>query len=136
MKCDILASTDGKGLWSEEQRIVRIIELKTGYLSSVYYPEEPVHGELRAYFVPDGFNPLEWNVQAHGLIYTDKKWIREFKLGLRDMGFTVRAVRDVSYSEQGMQGENYVSMDFGPEFYKSWLRISAKLAVPETATKE
>jgi len=126
MKCDIIASTDGKGLWTEEVRTVRIIELKVGYLSTHYYPEEPVHGELRAFFVPDGFNPLEWNIHAFGLIYTDKKWIREFKQALRDMGFTVRAVRDVGYSEQGMQGDNYVSMDFGPEFYKSWLRISAK----------
>ena len=135
MKVDILASTDGKGHWSEEERIVRIVELKVGYLSTHYYPEDPVHGELRAYFVPDGFNPLEWNVQAYGLIYTDRKWIREFKLALRDMGFTVRAVRDVGYSEQGMQGDNYVSMDFGPEFYKSWQKLEAKKAA-ETANKE
>jgi len=128
MKVDILASTDGKGKHSEEERIVRIIELKVAGLSTLYFPEDPVTGQLRAYFVPDGFNPMEWNVDAYGLICSDRKWVREFKQALRDMGFTVRAVRDVSYSDKDLQGLNYVSMDFGPEFYKSWQKIEAKNA--------
>ena len=100
MQVNIIADTNGKGLWSEEARTVRITELKVGYLSTQYYPEDPVHGELRACFVPDGFNSLEWNVSAYGLIYTDKQWIREFKAALREMGFTVRATRNVSYSDE------------------------------------
>ena len=127
MKVDILASTDGKGKHSEEERIVRIIELKLAGLSTLYFPEDPVTGQLRAHFVPDGFNALEWNVGAYGLICSDRKWIREFKQALRDMGFTVRAVRDVSYAEEGLQGNDYVCMEFGPEFYKSWQKISAKM---------
>jgi hypothetical protein len=32
------------------------------------------------------------------------------------LGFSPDAILDVSYSEQGMQGDNYVSMDVGPQF--------------------
>jgi hypothetical protein len=60
------------------------------------------------------------------LIYTDKLWLREFKAGLRDTGLSIKATQNVGYSEQGMQGNDYVSMDVGPTFYKSWLRLQAK----------
>jgi len=36
-------------------------------------------------------------------------------------------VQNVSYSEQGMQGDNYVSMDIGPTFYASWKRLQKKI---------
>ena len=29
---------------------------------------------------------------------------------------------DVSYSEQGMQGDNYVSLDVGDQFIASWIQ--------------
>ena len=32
------------------------------------------------------------------------------------LGFGPDAILDVSYSEQGMQGHNYVSMDVGKQF--------------------
>lgn len=124
MKIDLVINTDGKGKFSDEARPVRITELKLAKLSTVWFPDDPVTGELRAFFNSDGYNPLEWNVGAYGLIYTDKLWIREFKIKLRELGFTVRAVRDVSYSTEDMQGDNYVALEFGPEFYKSWERLN------------
>jgi len=128
MKVNINANTDGKGYWSEEQRLVTIIKLGIGYSSLEYYPEEPFHGELRAYFEPSGFNIGSWNCAGHGLIYTDKLWMKEFKVGLRAAGLSIKAVQNVSYSEQGMQGDDYVSMDVGPVFYASWQRLQKKLA--------
>ncbi len=124
MKVAIIAGTDGKGFWTEEVMDVLISELKIGYSSLEYYPEEPFNGELRAYFEPTGQTAGGWHVPAYGLIYTDKKWLREFKRGLRNVGFSDRAARDVEFSEQGMQGKDYVSMDIGPHFYTTWKRLN------------
>jgi hypothetical protein len=33
---------------------------------------------------------------------------------------------DVDYSEQGMQGDNYVSFDVGAKFLKSWKKFIDK----------
>lgn len=123
MDVNIEANTNGKGLWNEEERMVRITRVGFGYKSITYYPDEPFHGELRAYFDPHGFDSGSWNNAGHGLIYTDKLWLREFKLGMRKHGFSIKAVQNISYSEQGMQGDNYVSMDVGPAFYASWVRL-------------
>jgi hypothetical protein len=127
MKVTINANTNGKGHWTEEERLVTIIRLEIGYSSLKYYPEDPFNGELRAYFEPSGFMLGSWNVPGHGLIYTDKLWMKEFKAGLRQLGLSIKAVQNVGYSEQGMQGDDYVSMDIGPTFYKSWLRLQAQL---------
>jgi hypothetical protein len=127
MIVSINCHTNGKGHWSEEQRLVIINRLGIGYSSLNYYPEDPFHGELRAYFDPFGFTHGSWNVPGHGLIYTDRQWMKEFKVGMRAAGFSIRAVQNISYSEQGLQGSDYVSMDIGPVFYASWLRLQAKL---------
>lgn len=126
MQVNIEAHTNGKGHWTEEQRMVQIIKLGIGYSSLTYYPEDPFHGELRAYFEPSGFTHGSWNVAGHGLIYTDRLWLKEFKAGLRQLGLSIKAVQNVSYSEQGMQGDNYVSLDVGPTFYTSWIRLEKK----------
>ncbi len=131
MKVHIEANTNGKGHWSEEERLVIINKLEIGYSSLVYYPEDPFNGELRAYFEPHGFTRGSWNVQGYGLIYTDRQWMREFKKGLAAYGFSRRAVQNVSYSEQGMQGDDYVSMDIGPVFWTSWNRLLKKQARDE-----
>lgn len=123
MNTNIITNTDGKGLWSEEVRVVEITQVKIGYKSTDYYPEDPFFGELRAYFEPSGYTPGSWHVPAYGLIYTDKTWLREFKAGLRALGLSRAAVADISYSEQGMQGTDFVSMDVGPAFYASWCRL-------------
>lgn len=128
MKTNIQASTNGRGHWTDEERSVTITELRIGYKSTDYFPEEEFAGELRALFDPCGFTPGSWHVGAYGLIYTDKQWLREFKQGLRVLGFSRRAVQDISYSEQGMQSGNYVSMDVGPVFYASWCRLQKKLS--------
>ena len=126
MNTNIIAHTNGKGYWTQEERMVEIIRIGFGYKSTDMYPEDPFFGELRAYFEPDGFTPGSWNVAGHDLIYTDKQWMKEFKAGLRAMGFSIKAVQDVSYSEQGMQSNTYVSMDVGPRFYASWNRLVKK----------
>jgi len=136
MHCHIEANTNGKGYWTEEERLVIINELKIGYSSLAYYPEDPFNGELRAIFDPHGFTKGSWNVPGHGLIYTDKLWMREFKKGLLSLGLSQKAVQNVHYSEQGMQGNNYVSMDIGPAFYASWKRLNKKLAANQPVVNQ
>jgi hypothetical protein len=124
MKTNIVTLTNGKGLWSQEVREVLITKLEIGYSSLKYYPEDPFTGELRAYYEPHGFTQGSWNVDGHGLICTDKLWIKEFKKGLQIIGFSANSVRNIKYGEKDMQGEDYVSMDVGPTFYPSWKRLN------------
>ena len=99
--------TAGDGYWSDKSRAVRITNLKLGYVS-----DDEDFGELRVYFDTD-----TWDTNEHGLIYTDRQFERELATMLLTMGL---AGRDVSYSEQGMQGDDYVSCDVGGKFLASW----------------
>jgi hypothetical protein len=98
--------TGGNGLWSKQKKAVTVVEV---WLSGVN--DEGNFGELCA-----RFDTKTWNCDANGLIYTDSVWINEFRALMRSLGFTRVAVNDINYSEQGMQGSNYVSMDVGPDF--------------------
>jgi hypothetical protein len=99
---------DVNGLWSNAAKAVTIVEV---WLSSVN--DEGNFGELCA-----RFDTKTWNCDQDGLIYTDGIWINEFRALMRSLGFTRNAVNDISYSEQGMQGYNYVSMDVGADFLR------------------
>jgi len=46
-----------------------------------------------------------------GLIYTDSAFLECVHTALIKAGISIEAAEDVCYSEQGMQGDNYVSMD-------------------------
>ena len=98
--------TNGKGLWSQFERTVTVMRVELAYCN-----DENDFGELRAYF-----DTRTWDIDQHGLIYTDSRWISEFRALMRSLGFTSTACDDISYSEQGMQGDDYVSMDVGVEF--------------------
>jgi hypothetical protein len=99
--------TDGSGLWSGESRRVQIVGLAMGYRS-----DENDFGELRVYF-----DVKTWDTEQHGLIYTDDQFMIELDAELSKLGL---AGDDVSYSEQGMQGDDYVSCDVGADFIASW----------------
>ncbi len=99
--------TDGRGYWSKQVKTVGINRVRLAYVD-----DEGDFGELRAYF-----DPKEWNVDTDGLIYTDMMWKHSFLTCMENvLGFSPDATLDVSYSEQGMQGDNYVSMDVGSQF--------------------
>jgi hypothetical protein len=52
------------------------------------------------------------------LIYTDSLFKQDLMKFVKEQGLVV----DLCYSEQGMQGDNYVSLDVGKEFLDSWAR--------------
>jgi hypothetical protein len=106
-------NTVGDGLWSLAQRAITITAIDVPYTN-----KEGTFGELRIYFDPD-----TWPTQELGLIYTDGQFMRELRELLDSMGYSGR---DVDYSEQGMQGSDYVSCDVGVSFLDSypskWIR--------------
>ena len=113
MKVNFVCNTDGNGLWSREKKAVKIhkIDILFYHIDS----EEGYTGELAAYF-----NKRSWQLSKHGLIYSDKLWIRQFRKELKNLGFSDKAVHDLDYSEQGMQGDNYVSLDCEIKFINSF----------------
>lgn len=109
------ASTDGRGLWSRHKATVNLKECDMHNVSRDAQERQTFHGELRVYF-----SLKDWNPENHGLIYTDRTWIKEFRKVLQESGFSNKAVKAVNYSEQGMQGDNYVSLDAGSDFIKEF----------------
>lgn len=99
--------TNGTGYWTNVAKPVVITELRLPYIN-----EEEDFGELRVYFNTDS-----WRPDTDNLIYTDMLFAKELCTYLASIGL---AGDDVSYSEQGMQGDNYVSLDACKTFIASW----------------
>lgn len=106
MSTKIVCQCDGKGMWSDCTRTttisnVRIVvqpisQLEDGSITQVF--------EFEVYF-----SKKDWNVDKHGLIYTDDGWLNDFCKGFGEM--TGYNFKELDYTEQGMQGDNYVSLD-------------------------
>lgn len=101
--------TAGDGFWSDVAQAVTILALAVTYVN-----DEKDFGELRVYF-----DKATWDVKSDGLIYTDSQFKRELKEWLTSLGYNSS---DVSYSEQGMQGDDYVSLDVGIQFLDTWIK--------------
>ena len=108
-KVNATLNTNGMGYWSRTKAAVEITRLQLAYTN-----DELDFGELRVYF-----NTATWDVRKQGLIYTDKQFMRELKELLVQKGFDAS---DVSYSEQGMQGDSYVSCDVGQCFINTFMQ--------------
>jgi hypothetical protein len=95
MACDFVVRTSGDGFWSKKVKDVRVHRIE--------YDEE--FDGVNVYF-----DTLTWDVRKDGLIYTDDG----FEMGV--IVFLYQFWPDVNwsmlqYTEQGMQGEDYVSME-------------------------
>lgn len=99
--------TDGRGYWSRTKAAVHVTKLALSYVN-----DEGDFGELRVYF-----DRKTWDVNKNGLIYTDNQFLKELRKFLNEIGLKGA---DVDYSEQGMQGDDYVSCDVGGKFVRSW----------------
>ena len=99
-------NTDGTGLWSDVAKAVTITAISVPYVN-----DEKDFGELCVHF-----DTATWNVDEDGLIYTDPQFLKELEQALQAQGYDTS---DVSYSEQGMQGDDYVSLDIGANFIAS-----------------
>lgn len=117
MRFDRSISTNGDNLWSDAVKKVKTTELELDAVRD----EDRMWGELLVYF-----DPASWNVSDLGLIYTDNGFIEELRDELNFMGFDAD---NVAYSEQGMQGRDYVSLDVGENFIKSWMKKDPEFKV-------
>lgn len=99
---DSVASTDGSGLYTK--KIVKDIPIK---LEAELRINNGVLGVLNVYFRPE-----DWNPKVDNLIYTDKKFQSCINKILKGMGYR----ETIEYSEQGMQGSNYVNFDLPQSF--------------------
>jgi len=108
-KVNATLNTNGNGYWSNKRKAVEITGLQLSYTN-----DELDFGELRV-----RFNTATWDTSTDGLIYTDKQFMRELKDLLDNLGFDAS---DVSYSEQGMQGDTYVSCDVGECFINTFMQ--------------
>ena len=108
-KVNAKLNTAGDGYWSRKQTAVEITHLQLAYTN-----DELDFGELRV-----RFNTATWDTAKDGLIYTDSLFLEDLQLLLDSLGFDSS---DVSYSEQGMQGDNYVSLDVGQCFINTFMQ--------------
>lgn len=100
-------TTAGDGYWSDKAKAVKTLRINVPYIN-----DEEDFGELRVYI-----DTKTWNTNKHGLIYTDRQFINELREQLDLVGFPGK---DADYSEQGMQGDDYVSLDIGKKFVAAW----------------
>lgn len=112
--------TAGDGYWSNRKTQVNIFSIDVPYIDSTY----DTFGELVV-----KFDLRDWNNDQHGLIYTDSQFLADLRQHLMDEGFSREAVAAIDYSEQGMQGQDYVSFDAGEEFLRQW-RIFQEIYSP------
>jgi hypothetical protein len=110
----VVFNTSGDGYWSNVAKPVEIVDMRINYVN-----DEQDFGELCVYFNTD-----TWNVNTDGLIYTDKQFKIDLMTFIKQHGLVV----DLSYSEQGMQGDNYVSLDVGKDFLDSWVAKFGEIA--------
>ena len=110
--------TNGRGYWSRTAKAVDVEALDLQYCNY-----ERDFGELCIHFAVDELGANCWDTETDGLIYTDKLFMRELRAYLQTVGFTKAEANDVSYSEQGMQSDNYVSCDVGAVFIAGLERL-------------
>jgi len=128
IKKPIICKTDGKGLWSEAVRTITIRRIELDYM----IPDIDLDLRHAAGIASDDlytgdadelcvtfrvyFTKKDWNIDKHGLIYTDDSFIRDLRKQMNAMPmfrgiFTTRGYAAVDYTEQGMQGTNFVSVE-------------------------
>lgn len=116
MKINFITSTNGNGWWGEPKDNIVLYKAHL-HESTLRFSRSPddSFGELRIFF-----KKKTWNINKNGLIYTDVGWLKQLKNHFIQIGFSKKATKCISYSEQGMQGDNYVSLDAWGAFIKEW----------------
>ena len=116
-KFKAVCHTDGKGFWSKEKRKILLTKAELVFyheeFSDFICQSEKAHGELRVYF-----SIKSWNYNKYGLIYTDRLFVRELRVAFKNYGLNFKP-SDLDYTEQGMQGDDYVSLDVEGKFLTS-----------------
>ncbi len=98
----VIFNTSGGGMWSSVEGPVVITSIHADYSADGW-------GSLYV-----NFDIASWDVDANGLIYTDDQFLEELQQWMIERG-VASAAEGISYSEQGMQGDDYVHFDLSAE---------------------
>jgi len=102
-----IMNVGNKGLWNRASKAVFVTKIMMFVGTTIDDPDDdPYSSDLRIFF-----KTSTWNIKKHGLIYTEKNFLEEIKSFMLESGIPGDIVDDVCYSEQGMQGTNFVSCD-------------------------
>lgn len=118
---DQSCKTNGRGLWSD---IITNVSLDEAALRLCQLDGTGLWGELRV-----SFKKLSWKTEKNGLIYTDPAFLKDLRNIFVERAFCSRAVAELDYSEQGMQGDQYVSLDAERHFCEHFLVDALGLTV-------
>lgn len=118
------AKTNGYGFWSDHTGKIShskaVICLSHYQLNEYLFQRGKLFGELRVFFSKE-----DWDIDRLGLIYTHTQWLRDLKKNLIALGFSKSSVNRIDYSEQGMQGDDFVSLDVHEAFLLQNQEISS-----------
>lgn len=120
-KLRTILHTCGNGCWSNIMKSVQVSKVKLRV--SVDDPEQDILSTNSYYELKVFFTKKTWDLEKHGLIYTDELFIKELRKWFKNIGL----LGYVYYTEQGMQGDNYVSCDVDKKFVKSWIKAGHKI---------
>jgi len=120
-KTPLVCHTDGMGLWSKAERAVSTSRIKLKIWK--IYEYSGLYVTLDVYFPRKS-----WNTEKHGLIYTDDKWLAEFRKQFAvEFPKLAWLAKNIDYTEQGMQGDSYVSLEFCLKTMKQIKRFAGSL---------
>ena len=88
--------TGGDGLWSSRSAIVEVTSLTVKWEGG------------KVVEINVSFDPNTWSVEHYGLIYTDKLFLEGLRQKISELCGNNTTL---DYTEQGMQGEDYVSLE-------------------------
>jgi len=112
-----IGKTSGDGLWSNRIATVPFTIELPSYVGSFYGGAGlDVYGSVSVHF-----STKKWNVHKHGLIYTDTQFIKDVRNALKNYG--IKNFRDVDYSEQGRQSDNYVDLDIDEKLINELIKL-------------
>ncbi len=109
-KTPMLCMTKGDGFWSSAAPTtvtISKVELEVGEA----YVDMYRYGVFLPIYLKAFFPKKSWNTDKQGLIYTDSLWLKNFRAEFK-IRFPALAwmANKIDYTEQGMQGENFVSL--------------------------
>lgn len=102
LEVPIICTTSGNGHWSSHKKQTRVNKIELGFYKYCYKDSNSIYVNA---IIPKS----SWSVKRYGLIYTDPQWLRDFNSQVKIL--LPHVFTDyVDYTEQGMQGNDYVSM--------------------------
>ena len=109
-KTPMLCMTKGDGYWSNASPTtvtISKVEMEVGEA----YVDLYNYGVFLPIYLKAFFPKKSWNTDKQGLIYTDSLWLKNFRVEFK-IRFPALAwlASKIDYTEQGMQGDNFVSL--------------------------